>query len=213
MKVALCLSGMPRFWDRIDLDDYGNVDIFIHSWSTSSNFYNCLDKLYPKSVATKYLADIKLIQHFKPMNWKFESFNHKSYYFSSLYEKFRNCEGESRQSVIPMYYGVKKSIEMALDSGTKFDIIIRSRFDIKLLQQIRYKINNSINIPDQFHHMGLCDQFAYGEPELMREYSKVYDYLEDTPDIQLNPEIILKDFLHQKNININLTSDEFIILR
>lgn len=212
MKIALCFSGIPRFWDRLDFSDYGEVYPFVHSW-TDNNGSNCAEKLYPDSKGSNYKAGLEIIKYIKPIDWKFESLKYKKYYFNHLYSKFRNYEGKTRESVLPMYYSVKESIKLALNHNIKFDLIVRTRFDIKWIQPLKFIINNSINIPDQFHYMGLCDQFSYGTPELMEKYSEVFDYLERTPDIQLNPEIILKDYLHQQNLQVNFFEDEFILLR
>lgn len=215
MKIALCFSGIPRFYDRLDLSDYGEHDLytFIHSWTDRPNSSNCLEKLYPNSKALNYIADSRLIECIKPTNYKLESLKYKNYYFNHLYSKFRNCEGEARQSVLPMYYGIRESVKLALDSQINFDIIVRTRFDIRWLQPLRFELNDALNIPDQFHYMGICDQFCYAEPNLMESYSKAFDYLESCPDIQLNPEIVLRDFIHQNNIKTNMFGDEFILLR
>ena len=130
-----------------------------------------------------------------------------------MFNRFRNCEGRTRRSVFPMYYSITESLKLALNYHEKFDIIVRTRFDIKLEQKLKYVIDNAIHIPDQFHFFGLCDQFAYGRPSIMKSYAGVYDYIKTIPDIQLNPEIILKKHLYKENVEIDLTEDWFYLLR
>lgn len=216
MKIALCLSGYPRFYDRLDTNDYGDCDVYIHSWFDKTGNIekeSCAGSFTSSNKFLEYVANNNVIRYFNPSNHLFESYKSKYEEFLSHYSKFRNCEGETRKSVFPMFYSLKKSIELALQSGITYDIIVRSRFDLKLEQKISYVVDSNIHIPDQFHFFGLNDQFAYGSPKVMETYSKVYDYLSIHPDIQLNPETILKRYLYDKKIKVDLTEDWFYLLR
>lgn len=209
MRIALCLSGIPRFWETFNKDDYGDVDIFIHSWEESSLDNNCLKNNFDGSIGLNYKWDTNILSRLNPKKYLIESLS--KYDFEEQKKKFRINEGKCRDSVLPMFCSLYKSIQLCLPYD--YDIVIRSRFDIRFIQQIKYINDSTIKIPDQFHYLGLCDQFAYGPTNLMSQYSKVYLYLQDNRDIQLNPEIILKKYIRKVRLKTTLTNDEFIILR
>ena len=211
MKIALCLSGIPRLWESFNLEDYGDVDVFIHSWKESCPYNVCCYSNYPNSKGLSYAWNPEIIDKFKPKKVQIDSLQERNTYFEKLKSRFRINEGKCRDSVIPMFFSIYRSIQLAICGN--YDLIIRSRFDIRFLQKLRYIESSTIKIPDQFHYVGICDQFAYGPPDLMNKYSKTYLYLEQCPDIQLNPEVILKNFLRKQRVKTTLTNDEFIILR
>lgn len=217
MKIAVCFSGYPRFYDRIDLSDYGdNVSIFYHSWDDTYEELikdSCVSNFSSNVSVDKYVANDSLKDYLKPTNIKVESFCKKRAYFENLYRRFRNCEGRTRRSVFPMYYSVSESIKLALNYSEKFDIIVRTRFDIRLEQPINYAIDETLHIPDQFHYFGINDQLCYGPPSLMKKYADVYSYITSIPNLQLNPEILLKKHLHKQKIPTSLTEDWFYLLR
>lgn len=215
-KVAVCFSGYPRFYDRLDLSDYGDADFYLHSWYDKiedAHKESCVSSFTERMKCFEYIANKDLIDFIKPKTYILESYKENEDRFNYIYKRFRNCEGITRKSVLPMYYSVKKSIELALNSTTKYDIIVRTRFDLKLEQKIKYVKDHRIHIPDQFHFFGLNDQFAYGSPLVMKKYAGIYDYLSTYPDIQLNPETILKRYLYKNNIEVGLTEDWYYLLR
>lgn len=207
MKIALCLSGIPRFWDRFDISDYGNVDIYIHSWLDTSSS-GCLSGNHPNSLGLKYKFDFKILDKFRPKDIKLEKLS--NFDFDSLYTKFKNLDGDCRKSVIPMFYSISESIKLVKE---KYDIIIRSRFDVRLFQPLNLKISDDICIPDQFHYKGVCDQIAYGNMDNMKIYAGISDYLKTEPKININPELLLYKWLYINKIKINLTQDYFVLLR
>ena len=216
-KIAVCFSGYPRFYDRIDLKDYGNnISVFFHSWSDKSESADkdsCVSAFTQRQDYLNYKADNDVVKYLSPKQYKIESYKEKNSYFENMYSRFRNCEGRTRRSVFPMYYSMNESIKLALDSKEKFDIIVRTRFDLKLEQRLKFILDDNLHIPDQFHYFGFCDQFAYGPPALMKKYAETYDYIKTIPDIQLNPEIILKKHLYREKVEVSLCDDWFYLLR
>lgn len=211
MKIALCLSGIPRFWESFNLEDYGEVDVFIHSWKEPCSENLCIQSNCPNSKGLEYSWNPLILDKLNPKKVQIDSLEEWSPYFERIKSYFRINEGKCRNSVIPMFFSIYRSIQLAM-SG-EYDIIVRSRFDIRFLQKIQYIKDETVKIPDQSHYLGVCDQFAYGNPSLMSKYSKTYLYLEQCPDVQLNPEILLKIFLRKQRIKTTLTNDEFVILR
>jgi hypothetical protein len=61
-------------------------------------------------------------------------------------------------------------------SGIKYDVVIKCRFDIELLEKVEIKLpENQIYIPIGWDHMdGVNDIFAYGDSESMDYYSSAF---------------------------------------
>ena len=129
-KIALCLSGyFDSFTDKTSkgIDGYkyiqkkilslsNEVDIYIHSWDINKQS--------------------KIEQLYNPKNFIFE----KQINFSS--NEIANFKDEQKDRIIDanrilsQSYGVSKSIELACKSSTKYDIIIRSRFDLGRINRL-----------------------------------------------------------------------------
>jgi hypothetical protein len=115
MKIAVCLSGLlrnfhPDYFANLD----GDVDIFCHTW-------NYCD------VSLLKLPNIKDIR----VESDEESFKHTSVDANTWPHR---C-ASPRQNIFKMYYGMKRCIEMVEEYERKnnftYDLIIRSRYDIK----------------------------------------------------------------------------------
>jgi len=130
--------------------------------------------------------------------------------------KFLINEGDSRYSVLPMFYSMRECWELAKYSKIKFDRIIRTRFDLRIIRKIPEPIIEDIIpleeilIPDQEHYLGINDQFAIGFTRAMNSYLTIYNWLEElinngnSKNIHLNPEVLLYKHLLNSNVKINL---------
>jgi hypothetical protein len=190
MKIALCLHGLfdsttdgssngydgyqhikKHILDRVD------TDVFIHSWDIEkageiTNLYN------PKSLRFENPKD-----------------------FSELIQRrgLGNLSNTPRspQNVLSHLYSVDKSINLAYNSGIKYDIVIKARFDLGRInrdtsgpgkgnpypvQCINFKTEiqpNKIYMADWNHfNMGPADMWFYGSMETMKPFTSLYDSLE-----------------------------------
>jgi len=115
MKVALCLSGQPRSFEKgfeyykKNLLDVYDVDVFLHTWYYDFFDYSKLIDLYkPKSIKVQ-----------KPLNINLERFSQYCNY-----------------NIFSLFYGIKQSYsllqETENDEDFKYDWVVRSRYDYAL---------------------------------------------------------------------------------
>lgn len=171
MKLALCLSGQPRShklayqYIRHNLLNSNDVDVFIHTWKPEDpeEFGRLFSELYrnyqPKDIELEH----KLPEHVGE-NMHVPNLSHPAY----------GC--------LSMFYSIYKSNNLRkqyeLSTGTKYDFVIRSRFDFALNVSINYRtlkrdriyISKDVEDGDSLFN----DQFAISSPEIMDLYSSTY---------------------------------------
>jgi hypothetical protein len=202
MKVALLLSGELRdgclYYDLLHknlLSKY-DIDIFI-SYSYENTEKNTA-------------IDIELEKLYKPKMLRYLT------YSNDLYERIDDCSKYECLSdvridnFVKMLSGIKevnmlKQVWEELNNF-KYDVVIRNRFDLQILDRIDLKMpNNSIYIPIGWDNMdGYNDLFAYGDSESMDYYCSLYDNLLNYLNIgvAIHPEYILKFHLNKGNSSI-----------
>ncbi len=227
MRIAVCISGLPRFWTGFPKHKFGDVDYFIHTWQYKTECISdtCWYKYSENEseVHSSDWCDIQAINDFfKPKALIVEDYNKTTKdYFNLLTANFDTKDGCGRKSVLPMFYGIEKVIRSAYilskANHTNYDIIVRCRFDTRLKSEMAYNKDNGIYIPVNNDFCGINDQFAYGDISSMLYYSEVYSNLIDSiifntsSKILLNPEVIL--FNHLKNCKITRFNQEVYLER
>ena len=116
------------------------------------------------------------------------------------------CEiaGESSaSSVFNMWWGIYQANELKKQyeeqNGFKYDIVIRTRFDIEILEEVELRNwNNSLFIPmGSDHRDGFNDFLAYGKSHIMDYYCSNFhnlvDYIKEGELI--HPERLLRKHL------------------
>lgn len=204
MKVAVCLSGQPRFV----LQAYPNLfnrlikpfnsDVFVHSWYDQSlvgtNFVDYKVNGWNNSLpASLYPADVdKLImQLYNPKKAVFE--NQKKFVDSRipLDEILKShARHYTRDYFVNMLYSSWYSIQKAnllkeeyrLENDIKYDFVIRARFDSTLNLPIDLE-NLNPNYLYTDHRVGLPprmieDWFGFGSNVVMNIYSSAFNYME-----------------------------------
>lgn len=196
MKIALCLHGLfdstqdqtsngldGREYIQKHILDKGDVDVFIHSWEVEKQ--GLIEAIYqPKDAIFESQID-----------------------FSDLINKnglndLKGCP-RSPQSVISHLYSVNKAMNLPYKSDTKYDIIIKSRFDLGRInrntsgpglgnpyavQCINFQTDiefDKIYMANWNHfHMGPADMWFYGSPDVMKEFTTLFEDLKK--DMHLN---------------------------
>ena len=195
MKVALLLSGKIRdgvknygFLQKNLLSKY-DVDIFIN--------YS-----YDEDDVEAYTAK-QIEKKFKPKLIRYSPYEIE---FENYVNEFVNVpfSNDVRPiNFLKMAFGYKNANDLKILwetlNGFKYDVVIKSRFDLKILEPINLKQSNeTIFIPIGWDHMdGYNDLFAYGDSESMDYYCSLYEnmlgYVKS--GIEFHPEILLKHHL------------------
>lgn len=199
MRACVLISGKIRnakdCFDSIktNLLDVYSADVFLSTWSTDENDDSTIDEL---------------IQMYSPKSIDIENLDDTiTEYFTNKLEPFKeNTYGiETRPLfVFLMYYKMmrvnrlKESYESIL--GKKYDIVIRTRFDLRIDNKLEYIVptNNEIYIPKGWDWRdGYNDLFAIGNSHSMDYYSNLYFSLINMLESGhvLHPELLLKSHL------------------
>jgi hypothetical protein len=162
-KIALCLSGQPRSYRtahdylRRNLLELYDVDTFVHAWTGNDNaksrvIWDDIEELYsPKSVF---------------MDTEIPASTNSDMIVPNASHPANFCTS--------MFYSIYKSNELlneySLFNETKYDFVIRSRFDLALNKIINFStlekgvlyVSKDIEGPSL-----LNDQFAIADPSTM----------------------------------------------
>lgn len=222
MKIALCISGLPRFVEQGYPSIYKNFiepydsDVFIHTWT--------------KDVSPQLLTKIKEL--YQPVMMETNECHIPIYDYTTLpyawgsrpiYNMFSMHESIYKANQLRKVYEEKNNIQ--------YDCVIRCRFDLQFQEKIDISMFDlaSIHAKHEYHykHNDLHDQFAFSKKENMDIYCNCYNnilhvfhslkennFIQAPENILLSPEIILGNYLrHFQKIPIVTHSLDFHIIR
>ena len=206
MRTALLLSGNFRNGAECaqsiknNLINPYNMDVFIdytyNPFGLSECDYNQLVNIYnPISIT------------YEPTPQEFSD-------FLKIYEEkvpnFKKYTEVNEWSLFAMWYKLKRVNDLKskyeLEHNFKYDIVIKARFDIEILDRINLiQRDNTIHIPIGWDHRGgYNDIFAYADSKSMDYYCSLFDYMIPYLDegTWLHPESLLKTHLDKSDISI-----------
>jgi len=175
MKIALCLSGQPRCvkqgyeYHKKNLLDHYDVDVFCHVWDTNGvediSLYNPTALMIEKSL-TNDLSKYTRVPPPQP-NWKVK---------------------DPARAAWNLTYSLMKANELRQASTTKYDWVIRSRYDFALnvvipfaeLDSTKLYIPNCRMTPQRDFGN---DQFAFSSPENMDKYADCFNQINKFYDL------------------------------
>lgn len=232
MKIALCLSGHTRsykktynYWYENVLKKY-NPDVFISTWDGSGVIGGCCfallhiqDAFKPKNdlefgkIDSKIDAD-NLKEKFKPKGIVID--NPSDEHINQVRSRFEgNLDGSGQKidSIALMYYKIfdannlKKAYE--LENNFKYDIVIRSRFDLAMT-----KLN--LDVPMDIMHIKVRNKIVYGvhdtiffsNSDNMDKASDTFKFL--TPPYlssRINGDMILRETMEREGIQFHHCMD------
>lgn len=189
MKIALCLSGQPRYLDEGFYYLYENilkkysVDVFIHTWWDNEMKNKKMDLPPSLSYGRTYFWKEDTIDDIKS---KYDpiSFTHEPQIEFETFDDV-NYELGRPSHVHSMFYSIEKSNRLKLEyeniNDVKYDLVIRSRFDVKFnkfdlkLNEINSECINCSMIGFEYPN----DQFAISSSQNMDIYSSVFSNLQN----------------------------------
>jgi hypothetical protein len=209
MKVAVCLSGQPRFAEHAYPNIYetlikpNNADVFFHCWYDKElvgkpyvNYHvNGWDYSNNKSQYQNNMDEL-LLNLYKPKKYIFE--NEKNFIDTKLELDDilkTHARHYTREYFVNMLYSSWYSINKSnllkeqyrLENDVKYDFIIRARFDTTLNHIINCSMLNKEYLytdtrPSLPPRM-IEDWFAIGSNKIMNIYSSAFNYMEYAVDI------------------------------
>jgi hypothetical protein len=224
MKVALCLSGHFRSYERVypilkqSIIDPYHSDVFIATWDSvgfdgvrgDHQFMNL--KLNEESLRTLFSPKKMFIEPQK--KWD-----------TSKYQVIHNIGLRNPEIIFGMFYGIfaanKLKSEFEQENNFKYDVVIRSRADLffeSILPANELKEaseNNHVYVPKFGNYNGLNDQFAFGCSDSMNLYCDTYPNLDKFYDegCKWHSETMVKFTVNHFNIPISRTDIRYFIMR
>lgn len=171
MRIALCLSGQPRSFEKgyeyhkKNLLDHHDVDVFIHSWMYTEKLLDKIEELYrPADMTYELPLKETFFQKYSVGNKQYPAYNTTQMFYSVF-----------------MANHVCKKYAQTFD--IKYDVVIRSRFDFAINKKLAYEevLPNKIYVPNcrqNEEHTVANDQYAYGTPEVMNLYAQTYNNID-----------------------------------
>jgi hypothetical protein len=228
-KTAICLSGIPKFWDKALHSIhtwFPEADIFIHTWLVDLadlNIHTVHDIEYYKTLNSDYNNFNKIIECFKPKNICIEDFNIKQSLFLKQKQKYIDAGIDDNNlkntSQLSMFYSIREACNIKtkyeLDNNIKYDIVVRMRFDsdIHYFSLSEPFTDNNVYIPYGSDWTGINDQFSFGDSNIMNIVCNcytAYDACVSTTK-RYSPEINFAEHLRQNNIFNNIKRENIQI--
>jgi len=178
MKIALCISGQPRMWEKGFEYHYENiikdndVTVFLHSWEMPAEQMQAISAKYNAHsfiTSPNPTVDLSKYTNTPPPspNWKVK---------------------DGRMSTYAQLFAINECMRTKREyeeyHNMKFDWAIRSRFDFAINVRIPFEEldNNKLHIPNcrmtpnrDFGN----DQFAFSSSENMDKYADAYNNIDN----------------------------------
>lgn len=221
-RVAICISGLPRTYEKT-IDNFRSMvmsnecDVFISTWDQNDSKVST-EAAIRNEEYNKSRAEIdRLAEAYQPKLIEFEP---EFKWDERLIKKF--SQRKRKDTFVPaslyMFYKVWAADQMrqryARSHGIEYDVVIRTRFDVIFDSPLGYDLSYftpTMILPemwtercDQFHLPWYNDTFAIGKPEEMAVYANIFHHIEEMFDdgIPFQPEIMLCEWLKRNGISV-----------
>lgn len=220
MKVAVCLSGQPRWFKKAqpflkkNLIDKFDCDVFMHAWFDPKKVgENYSGAAWTRGKTDQILknTDKHLISKYKP---KLSLIEPQHDYFPStrpINEYRCTTNGTSANIVFSMFYSMCKSFELREqyenENNFKYDVVVRLRYDYVVLETPDFDLDFDNKVyhtmsPESAYPEKICDWFIYGDSSTMSTVSKIFANLDEYHDkgVGVDGENMLMHHLQVNNI-------------
>lgn len=200
MRTAICISGLRRSWENLKFNICTNVI------KNSDVFYVTDAELDIQNVNKIILNENQNL--YSPGDMEF-------------FEKHKNGS-VTVENCLNMFYKIYKCNELKKkyeqENKFKYDACIRLRTDTLFEREIIIEEvqENTLYIPEDKGYGGICDQFSYGDSDVMDSYSNIFNNLRSyvLEGCIFHPETILKYHCDKQNLSYKyIGTDLFNIKR
>ncbi|MBN8550160.1 MAG: hypothetical protein J0M12_12655 [Deltaproteobacteria bacterium] len=178
MRVALCLSGMPRSFKKCadglfrNFIDIYKPDIFISTWLSEM-----VDDAFPETDSPHELIDL-----YKPLKFDIEIYNEKrkASFETNPFKNFSDRGGRSVSRMIPMFYKIHLAdmhrFYYEQENKFAYDVVVRCRTDILLHKpvQLEAPAPNTLYFPVKNSTSNVNDQFWYSDSATASQICGLY---------------------------------------
>ena len=219
-KVALCLSGQPRWFSvassyfiKSILSKF-DCDVFFHTWFDKNKIGEPYSGAWwSENKSDHYRRDtvVDLYNLYNPVGFIVQP-EYDVFPTPRKIEEYdqKNTTQTTANITFSMFYSIFKSLQLAFDyesnNNFKYDCVIRSRFDCAVecdsfnfhdLERNAVYFNDCIHNPDV-----ISDYFNYGTSDSMKIYSEIYDNIDsywNEDNVLMCGEEMLTHHLREKN--------------
>lgn len=223
MKVALCLSGQPRFLETCYyssmkpyiLDPF-SPDVFIHTWETSNMVGQYFINGYGDNMGAPITEDLgeRITTLYQPAKCIIEP----QIQFDSSKWSGRLMTSIKSDHLQSMFCSVYKSNELKKrheqENNFKYDWVIRIRFDMAIPSgplQLGELDNNQLWVATGCfdNNNGYLDSVGYSSSKIMDIYSDTFNHLDNiadqNPGMGICGEYILRKHIEGNSIPVSET--------
>lgn len=211
MKVALCISGLPREFKRAypslkkHLIDVVNPDIFVYTWEALNQPHFEIEGAirYPDEGSLKEFREL-----YQPKAFVSEVFDaqRELSFYDEKYEVNRHPHASIKR-LRAMYYTIFMCHTLAKTYGN-YDVFIKGRSDLELsntfnIEELEKAKNNRTLFSDVIRTDGMVsDILFFGNREVMDITCNLYNEIDKYNDqkIQFNTEVFLPHHLKENKI-------------
>lgn len=188
MKIAICITGQIRTWNRVKDNIIQNI-----FKDNTDVFFVCDEDLCITSIDYKIAKELQSFYGSRDL----EFFNSKK----SAETSVENC--------VNMFSKIAECNQLKMlhesQHNFKYDIVVRLRTDTNFRHPVIFSEDkDKIFIPNNLDFGGICDQFAYGPSNLMDKFCDVFTnikkYIEE--GCRFHPETLLDYHCKKADLNI-----------
>lgn len=188
-KIALVLTGHLRSHkENLDnlkkfLLDNNSVDIFVSTWDVNYTGPKRPDPYNSKLLAYRTFTEDEIIDNVSVYpNIKAVKIHNAEYAHNLTYEKFNNLINKKWKNAKAVksciaWYCVSEGFKL-IANPNDYDILMRFRFDINLLNPIDFKSNQLVVTPAEHRAIfSIRNHFQYGTPAIHNLMTNMYEYM------------------------------------
>ena len=233
MKVAVCLSGQPRFFSQTfpylkkNILDKFDCDVFLHAWHNPENTGSCYSGASWTNGLTDTIkkdTDLMLLDLYQPKSYKIEP-QYENFPTPRPIEEYTHniAGGTSANVIFSMIYSMCESLKLReqyeIENQIEYDVVIRLRYDFVVWKNIDLNLDFDGGIyytmsTKSVYPEKLCDWFNFGSSENMTKYSTAFDNMDSyywDSGVEMAGESILMHHLETNGVKyIGLYEEGFL---
>jgi hypothetical protein len=218
-KIATCLSGHTRTYNKIFPNFSYETDIFISSCLQSGLAPESLPYLsyhYQGYTPTDHIDVQDVLNKYSPKIWSFDDDKH----IPQELEKFKDIKTLNGYNIIhmgTMFYRIYQSNKFKkiweYQNNFKYDYVVRSRFDLTI-EEIKFESNKLFIIKDSKYYK---DLFFYGPSNIIDQITNCYEwFIYQSPEYLStfeNAEHMFFHYINLLNLDIEEDNEFYFILK